>query len=364
MRAAAAAAVVCAAALVLLVTLAVRPERVALEGKAARARGARPTARSIELTAKTALKQLEGKTKSKNAPLPASAASAAQVISASVKAALSELAGKPTASPSQAAADVAARADAKAAKRVKSGAPTVEPGPPAVSATEVHKIMKSMVKAAAAKKKAKEARESKTDRMQDRILQAKNRLASMKLKKSKDFAAYEKSDEEVDDAKSRALEAHDEYREDKERERVYKKRLAHLQQKLANHLTGQHARSDLNSYYAQLNAEAVKSIPQKIRDADKLSSREAARYKRIMEHHKELGERGRNAERSHDHKMDVKKTVALKQFPQVNVWDTSAHKVDVVEKAEKKLRQESKAADREILKTEEAKARKPSEVGK
>ena len=142
MRAAAAAAVVCAAALVLLVTLTVRPERVALEGKAARARGARPTARSIELTAKTALKQLEGKTKSKNAPLPASAASAAQVISASVKAALSKLAGKPTASPSQAAADVAARADAKAAKRVKSdhGAPKVEPGPPAASATEVQSV--------------------------------------------------------------------------------------------------------------------------------------------------------------------------------------------------------------------------------
>jgi len=290
------------------------------------------------------------------APAAAPAASAAQALSASVKAALSELAGKPTASTVKVAA--------KAAKQVKSGARKADPGPPAVSATEVHKIMKSMVKAAAAKKKAKEAKESKTDRMQDRILQAKNRLASIKLKKSQDFASYEKSDEEVDDAKSRALEAHDEYQEDKERERVYKTRLAHLQQKLANHLTGQHARSDLNSYYAHLNEEAVKSIPQKIRDADKLSSREAARYKHVMEHHKELGERGRRAERGRDHKMDAKKTVALKQFPQVNVWDTSAQKAGVVDSAEKKLRQESKAADREILKTEVAKAGKPSKAEK
>jgi hypothetical protein len=341
---AAAATVVVGAVVVLLAALTTDPGRVELEAKA------RPTARSIELTAKTALDQLEGKRPALKATAHKAAApvqSAAESIGASVKAALSELAGTPKKTKMKLPAT-----RAPPANKVQAAGKAAVGGASAVSATEVHKIMKSMVKAAAAKKAAKVAKESKTERMQDRILAAKNRLASMKLKKSKDFAAYEKSDEEVDDAKSRALQTHDEYQEDVERERADKKRLAHLQQKLANHLTGQHARSDLNSYYAHLNEEAIKSIPQKIRDADKRSSVQAARYKRTMEHHKVLGQRGRDVQRGSDHKMDTKRTVSLKQFPQVNVWDADPHKQDVIDSAEKKLKQNSRAADKEILKTE------------
>jgi len=273
----------------------------------------------------------------------------ARSISEEAEAALDDLEGKPA---SKTVAKAAKAAEVQMAADVKEAA-LVSP-----SDSEVHKIMNTMMKADAAKKQDKEDKESKTDRMQDRILRAKDRLASLKLKKSNDFAKYEKEDEEVDDAKSKAQQAHDKYQEDMERERSYKKRLNHLSQKLANHLTGEHARTDLNSYYAQLNDEAIKTIPKKIRDADTISSHEAAHYKHTMEqHHKALaaGVQRRNAA-PRAAKMDVRKTVSLKQFPQVNVWDTHP-KQDIVDSAEKKLKHLSKAADREILKTEEARAK-------
>ena len=296
---------------------------------------------SLAAKAKTALAQLEGK----------KVEHASKGLASTAKAALNALKGQHAAADATvktlkeaAVKAVAVQAKAEGVKK------TVEA--PLVSASEVHKIMKTMLKKKAAAKKAKQATESKTDRMQDRILKAKNRLASLKLQKSQDFAKYEKSNEEVDDAKSKALEAHDEYQEDMERERSYKKRLQHLQQKLANHLTGSHARTDLNTYYAKLNDEAVKSIPAKIRKADLVSTNEALAYKHKME--VLTGGRGRNTVK--DTKMDAKKSVSLKQFPQINVWDTHPnHKQDVIDSAEKKLQETSKDADRLILKSEQVK---------
>jgi hypothetical protein len=296
------------------------------------------SSKSLAATAKAALEQLEGKTSKKPAVSTTKPATTAVSVD----------------KPATATATAASVRKAKAV--VKKGlSARGEPSEASmVSASEVHKIMNTMMKAAAARKQDKKAKESKTDRIQDRILTAKDKLASVKLQKSKDFALYEKSNEEVDDAKSKALEAHDEYQEDMERERSYKKRLQHLQQKLANHLTGSTARNDLNNYYAHLNKQAIKSIPKKIREADMVSTHEAALYKNNMEqHHKKLaaGTRGRDAAR---HRLNVKKTVSLKEFPQVNVWDNH-HKEDVIDNAEKKLKEESKDADREILKSEQAK---------
>jgi len=307
-----------------------------LEGKKVRPEG------SLAATAKAALDQLEGKKVKADKGRATTGRGAGPA----------DEAGKPASPPAATAAAAKAAAVKKAAAAVK------EAAPPMVSASEVHKIMKTMIKAAAKKKQDRKATESKTDRMQDRILRAKNKLAMLKLKKSQDFAKYEKSHEEVDDAKSKALQAHDEYQEDMERERSYEKRLDHLKQKLANHLTGSTARTDLNEYYAHLNNAAVKSIPKKIRVADMQSTREAALYKNRMEQHEKAlaaGARGRTAGHR---RLDTKRTVSLKAFPQVNVWDTKAREADVVDSAEKKLDQVSKAADREILKSEERKGAK------
>jgi hypothetical protein len=362
--------------------------------------------RTLKAKAKAALDQLEGKSvpaplaaaaagKAANAPAAAVKAAAVKAAAHAVKqaappevsaidqlegnaaAALDQLEGKSVAAPAAAAkgakgaatvkgktakGKVGASAPAKAAETVK------EALTPTVSASEVHKIMKTMNKAAAKKKQVKIAQESTTHRMQDRILQAKNKLAMLRLKKSQDFAKYEKSHEEVDDAKSKALQAHDEYKEDTERERAYQKRLDLLRQKLANHLSGSTARTDLNKYYAHLNDAAVRSIPKKIREADMQSTREAALYKNRMEQHDKAlaaGARGRNAVHA---RLEVsRRTVSLKEFPQVNVWDNGAANVvdkhgdprpDVVDGAEKTLNKVSMAADREILAAEQAKGAK------
>ena len=364
--------------------------------------------RTLKAKAKAALDQLEGK--SVPAPLAAAAAGKPAVArSAAVKAAahavkqaappavsaidqlegnaaaaLDQLEGKSVAAPAavakgaKGAAEVKGKeAKGKAAKAaaVKKAAEVQEALTPTVSASEVHKIMKTMNKVAAKKKEVKIAKESTTHRMQDRILQAKNKLAMLKLKKSQDFAKYEKSHEEVDDAKSKALQAHDEYKEDTERERAYQKRLDLLRQKLANHLSGSTARTDLNKYYAHLNDAAVRSIPKKIREADMQSTREAALYKNRMEQGKALeeGARGRNA--GHARLEVSKRTVSLKEFPQVNVWDNGAANVvdkhgnpraDVVNGAEKTLQKVSMAADREFLAAEQANMQKSNsntEVG-
>jgi len=298
------------------------------------------------------LEKIQRKKVAKPAKAAVKAVDTARSIAATAEAALEDLEGKRPSSVSTSSGKAAA-SKAAAAKKAED-ASLKEAALVSPSDSEVHTIMNTMMKADAAKKQDKEAKESKTDRMQDRILRAKSRLASLKLKKSNDFAQYEKEDEVVDDAKSKAQQAHDEYQEDMERERSYKKRVHHLQQKLANHLTGSHARTDLNSYYAHLNDEAIKTIPKKIRDADTMSSHEAAHYKHAMEqHHKVLADsaRGRKAEAT----MDARKTVSLKQFPQVNVWDTHP-KQDVVDSAEKKLQALSKDVSRQILKAEVAAA--------
>ena len=304
------------------------------------------SARTIMETAKAALDQLEGK-KGK---------AAVSALAKEGGKALAAKQGPLSHKPARAGSEVAAKARA-----VKGGAAAAqEPVVPLVSSHEVHKIMKSMIKAAAAKKQEKKAKESKTDRMQDRILKAQERLASLKLKKSNDFAAYERLSEVVDHAKSKELEAHDEYEEDMDRERSDKNRLSRLRQKLTNHLTGQHARTDLNSYYAQLDAKALKSIPQSIKDAHARSTAAAAHYISKMEGHRSraVGARGRNgAERGA--KMGAKQTVALKELPRVNVWDMHA-KLDELDSAEHKLKKNSRAADKLILKTEVAKEKSGS----
>lgn len=359
--------------------------------------------RTLKAKAKAALDQLEGK--SVPAPLAAAAAGKAPAAAAratavkaaahavkqaappavstidqlegNAAAALDQLEGKAVAAPAavakgaKGAAEVKGNAAkgkvgvAKAAAVTKAAEAVKEALTPTVSASEVHKIMKTMNKAAAKKKQVKIAQESTTHRMQDRILQAKNKLAMLKLKKSQDFAKYEKSHEEVDDAKSKALQARDEYKEDMERERAYQKRLDLLRQKLANHLSGATARTDLNKYYAHLNDAAVKSIPKKIREADMQSTREAALYKNRMEQQGKAlaaGARGRNA--GHARLEVSRRTVSLKEFPQVNVWDNGAANVvdkhgnpraDVVDGAEKTLNKVSMAADREFLAAEQAK---------
>ena len=303
------------------------------------------TARTILATAKAALDQLEGK----------------KTASASTRP--SFLAPHPVAAKRTASkhgADPRHRAKAVAVKK-KEGHANAAALPP-VSAHEVHKIMKTMIKAAAAKKLAKRAKESKTERMQDRILSAQNSLASLKLKKSKDFARYEKESEAVDHAKSEQLQSHDEYEEDVEREHTYKKRLHHLKQKLADHLTGSHARTDLNNFFEHLSKQAAASIPKKIREAEARSTASAAHYKRVMEgrSHGARGRTGATSARAH-----AGPTVALKAvlpsntLPKVNVWDASRKRDDVEAGAEKDLAAFSHAADEVMLKTEMAKQAAP-----
>ena len=320
---------------------------------------------NLAAKAKKALEELEGKkvspavsksilskavpaTKSISKPAPKKVEPASRSIISAVAAdasdAIKELEGKPVANPAKGTAAVLA---AQAAVKKAVAAINVV-SPPMVSAVEVHKIMNKMMKKHDIKAAAKMAKESKTDRMKDRILRAKNRLASLKLKKSHDFEKYEKTNEKVEHAKSKAQEAHDQYREDVERERSFKTKLNHLQQKLANHLTGKHARTDLNTFYAQLQDKAVKSIPKKIIQAHKLSTEEAQIYKHSMELH-HAGARGRDAKM----KMDERKTVSLKE---VNVWDNDESKKEsLVDHAERKLRKVSREADREIMTSEEAK---------
>ena len=295
------------------------------------------------------LVKIQRKKVAKPAKAAVKAVDTARSIAATAEAALEDLEGKRPSSVSTSSVKAAA---SKAAVKKAEDASLKEATLVSPSDSEVHTIMNTMMKADAAKKQDKEAKESKTDRMQDRILRAKSRLASLKMKKSNDFAQYEKEDEVVDDAKSKAQQAHDEYQEDMERERSYKQRVHHLQQKLANHLTGSHARTDLNSYYAHLNDEAIKTIPKKIRDADTMSSHQAAHYKHAMEqHHKALADSARR--RKAEAMMDARETVSLKQFPLVNVWDTHP-KQDVVDSAEKKLQALSKDVSRQILKAEVA----------
>merc|ERR1719478_1817729 len=289
------------------------------------------TARTILATAKAALDQLEGK----------------QITSASTRP--SSTAPHPVAAKRMASkhgADPRHRAAAKAVVLKKPAGLAHAAALPPVSAHEVHKIMKTMIKAAAAKKLAKRAKESKTERMQDRILSAQNSLASLKLKKSKDFARYEKESEAVDHAKSEQLQSHDEYEEDVEREHTYKKRLHHLKQKLAEHLSKQ----------------AAASIPKKIREAEARSTASAAHYKRVMEgrNHGARGRTGATSARAH-----AGPTVALKAvlpsntLPKVNVWDASRKRDDVEAGAEKDLAAFSHAADEVMLKTEMAKQAAP-----
>ena len=305
------------------------------------------TARTILATAKAALDQLEGK----------------QITSASTRP--SSTAPHPVAAKRMASkhgADPRHRAAAKAVDFKKKAGLAHAAALPPVSAHEVHKIMKTMIKAAAAKKLAKRAKESKTERMQDRILSAQNSLASLKLKKSKDFARYEKESEAVDHAKSEQLQSHDEYEEDVEREHTYKQRLHHLKQKLADHLTGAHARTDLNNFFEHLSKQAAASIPKRIREADARSTASAAHYKRVMEgrNHGARGRTGATSARAH-----AGPTVALKAvlpsntLPKVNVWDASRKRDDVEAGAEKDLAAFSHAADEVMLKTEMAKQAAP-----
>ena len=209
---------------------------------------------------------------------------------------------------------------------------------PAVSDKEIEKLMKSM------NAKNGKKRESRTRRIQDKILSTKAKLAELKLKSSKSFAKWEKFDEEAESAKTKAISLHEVYEQEREQEHMQERKLDRLKDKLTKHLTGFNSRNDLEKYYNKLHVEAAETVPKSIKAEDKTSTLKAAAYRKRME-----------AKNTQSSSITKAKTSKLSEIPnKVNVWDTEeTKKVERVERAVKKLHDNGLEADRVLLKSSE-----------
>lgn len=135
------------------------------------------------------------------------------------------------------------------------------------SATEkaISKIQKRMMKSLDVGQKGSKVAESKADTIRDQLLKAESDITSLKLSSSNLFAKWERERSIARDAKTTAVSLHEILQQDKTKERMEKRTLEDLKKKLAKELStadvsrrslsGVSSRTDLQAYFASLNAQ-------------------------------------------------------------------------------------------------------------